>query len=154
MKDAFIFDIDMTLADNRHRDHLLPFNIHSDYHKLDDKEKTKLWEHYHSHLTKDTVIQSTVDILKSLSNRFQIILATGRSRFCSTITCQWLKDNNIPYNAVVFREDGDFRCNAQVKESILSSLSKYYSIKAIFEDDPNTASHLRSLGYVVYHIVL
>jgi len=105
-----IFDMDGTLADVDHRRHFV-------------ERKPKDWDSFYAGMIGDTPIQPVVmmaQLLKLAGHR--IIIATGRPRSYNNITLQFLKDNDIPYDAVYLRTVKDYRPDTVVKENMLRKI--------------------------------
>jgi len=125
---VYIFDIDGTLADMGKRH---PY----DFDKVDE----------------DTLIEPVADMLRSLAEKNQIVLLTGRNEVCRDKTMQWLKDNNILYNQLLMRNMGDVRKDAIMKQHFFEEeLAPYYNVLGVFDDRDICVKMWREIGLTCY----
>ena len=114
MKEPFypprvIFDIDGTLANNSHRQHL----IASSQVKAD-------WPAFYEAADKDTPIQSVVSLLRMCWGLgYRVTICTGRPEEYRELTVTWLKHHIIPHHDLFMKADGDNRVDHEVKREIL-----------------------------------
>lgn len=103
-----IFDIDGTLADIRHR---RPF--------LDGERPD--WKRFNAAMGDDLPNAPIVSLYRSLWNSgdYDLQIVTGRNEASRKVTETWLTWNDIPFNRVTMRADGDFRRDDVVKSEIL-----------------------------------
>lgn len=131
MPEAFIFDIDGTLAHNDgHRSFY-------DYSKvLDDKV------HYH-----------VASVSNSLDADHHIIIVTGRKAEALADTEAWLLINNIRYDKIFSRSDGDDRPDALVKYEILRDhIAPQYDVLGVFDDRPSVCEMWRNIGLPTFQM--
>jgi phosphoglycolate phosphatase-like HAD superfamily hydrolase len=107
-----IFDIDGTLADNSHRQHLI---------------KEAGWDAFFDECDKDQPIKHIQHVIYALEGqgRSQIIFVTGRPERVREKTRVWLDDCYGFYpdrESLLMRADGDHRPDHVVKEEILDRL--------------------------------
>lgn len=130
-KDAYIFDIDGTLAIMKDRS---PF----DWHKVGQ----------------DDVNSSVVNVVRALHKAgHKIIILSGRDSICKEETVNWLNDWNIPFDDIFMRYEGDFRKDSIIKEELLEKyVLPTYNILGVFDDRPSVCRMWRSLGLEVFQI--
>ncbi len=129
-KKTFVFDLDGTLANNHNRSAY-------DWDKVGD----------------DTVIDCVKDVLKSLYvSGYNIIICTGRDGVCKESTMKWLEVNNIPYDYLYIRSQGNRDPDYIVKEKMWGDISKTMEIVAIFDDRNSVVEHGRKCGYHVFQV--
>ena len=106
-----LFDIDGTLANIEHRRHFLD-------------QPNPDWKSFNAAMGDDTPNEPVVSLYKTLweSEAYTLILVTGRNERSRKLTEQWLTWNEIPFERVVMRADGDFRADHIIKEEILDRL--------------------------------
>lgn len=123
--DCYIFDLDGTLAKMHGRN---PYDF--------TKVKT------------DVINKPVVDIYNSLSCQgFPMIVLSGRDEICRDDTIEWLRDNNIKYDALIMREQGDNRKDSIVKEELYNRYIKdYYNVLSVFDDRNQVVDMWRSIG--------
>lgn len=124
-KRIVIFDVDNTLANSDHRDHLFK-QTPKDWNKISE-ESLKDLPHdeikYLNHLISD----DTDNI---------ILIVTARREDDRNNTLLWLDKNEIYYHDVYMRDIGDYRPDDQVKQDILYKIIEKYKMKPymVFED--------------------
>lgn len=104
-----IFDIDGTLADPKDRLHFL---------------EKKDWNSFYDACLDDTPIHHVIYLLQELKKNHHIIILTGRPERIKDKTLQWLKANNISFDEIYFRKDGDYRPDYEIKEEMLKTLNR------------------------------
>lgn len=111
MKDIVIFDIDGTLADIEHRRTFLE----------GDKPD---WIRFHSSVDGDLPNIPVVELYKTLweSDRFQLVLASGREEKWRAFTENWLFWNHIPFDRLLMRANGDNRADHFIKQEFHDAL--------------------------------
>lgn len=104
-----IFDIDGTLADPKDRLHFL---------------EKKDWNSFYDACLDDVPIHHVIYLLQELKKNHHIIILTGRPERIKDKTLQWLKANNISFDEIYFRKDGDYRPDYEIKEEMLKVLNR------------------------------
>ena len=136
-----IFDMDGTLADVTHRRHFVEM-------------KPKDWNSFYAGMIGDIPIQPVVmmaQLLKSAGHR--IIIATGRPRRYNNITLQFLRDNDILYDAAYLRADKDYRPDTIVKENMLRKMKiNGYDPTIAFDDRKSVVEMWRANGLFVFQV--
>lgn len=141
-KPIVVFDLDGTLADGRHRLHLLP---RKDYHL------TESWTEFNLAAVDDLPIQDNIALCNALYRQYYVVILTGRSDVAEQITRQWLTQNGVRYDALIMRKQADNRKDVQIKEEELRGLG-LKNILCCFDDLPHVAYHMRDLG-LTCHLV-
>lgn len=131
---AVIVDIDGTLSDASHRQHLVhgpkkQFDRFYDLCHLDDP---------HEH------IGALVNLLRPT---YQVLLVSGRVERTRAMTVAWMRKHYITYDALFMRPDGDFRPDDVLKEEILDRdiLPNWHPIMA-FDDRNRVVAMWRRRG--------
>jgi hypothetical protein len=70
-------------------------------------------------------------------NDFDIIIVTARKEKYRGLTSRWLKNNDVPHDALFMRQDEDHREDYEVKKDILEHISEYWEIKHAVDDNPS-----------------
>lgn len=139
--DAYVFDIDGTLA-----------------HGIGITRKPYEWDKVGT----DTLDQELRHVLMSLKGydimadpeeTIKIILLSGRDSVCRPETEQWLQENNIPYDHLYMRPEGDKRKDYEVKEELFNKyIRDNYRVRVIFDDRDQVIKLWRSLGLTCYQV--
>lgn len=139
-----IFDLDGTLADGRHRLHLLPTK---------DYDKTESWTEFNLAAADDLPFWDNIEMcnLFTRSGDYYVVILTGRSDVARDITTEWLFHAGVRYDELVMRSQSDNRKDTVIKEEYLRSIG-LENILCCFDDLPHVAYHLRSLG-LTCHLV-
>lgn len=129
LPDAFIFDIDGTLAHMKNRS---PF----------------AWDRVGED-SLDEYVAHVLDALKKAGR--QILIVSGRDGSSLQTTIEWLKENNIAYDNIWMRSAKDNRKDSEVKKEIYENEIKgKYNVLGVFDDRDQVVELWRSLGLKVY----
>lgn len=132
---AVIFDIDGTIAKLDHRLHYILGN-------------NKNYDMFYEECDKDTPISVVVSLLMDmhkLGNK--IVLASGRTDAVKDKTVEWLKKNNIAYDALYMRKAGDHRSDVIVKSEILDMIiDDGYDVRFVVDDRSSVVKMWRNRG--------
>lgn len=111
--DAFIFDIDGTLAKHVARG---PFEEHK--------------------VLTDAVIEPVARVLHSLKRDYQIVFVSGRTDGCREDTIKWIAGHLGIHNPVLFmRKSGDQRKDSIIKKEIYEAhIFPDYNLIGVFDD--------------------
>lgn len=124
LPNAIIVDIDGTLAHMKNRS---PF----DWQRVGEDEC-------------DEIIKG---IVNSYDNLGVTIVMSGRDGSCRDITIKWLEDNNIIYDMLFMRAEGDFRKDSIVKRELFdNNIKDKYYIEYVLDDRLQTVNMWRSIG--------
>jgi hypothetical protein len=105
---VFIVDIDGTIADNKHREHLI---------------KEAGWDAFFEACDKDKPIEHMRVLLAALCEHAEIIYVTGRPERMREKTIYWLLTYGFPVgHSMYMRQDGDHRPDHLIKDEILDAL--------------------------------
>lgn len=143
---AFIFDIDGTLADNRHRQRYL-------YQA--NKTKAECWKDFFDKSGEDPLYKDTVLLATRLSLAgFVILFVTGRSKAYHEMTKTWLEDamREPIFDSQIFeRKVKDFRKDWEVKRDIYETcIEPKYRVLGVFEDNLACVKMWRARGLTCY----
>ena len=125
-----ICDIDGTLAHN-----LSGRNIYDYTRVIED--------------TPDPLVCAVVDSLDFTfgDDYLDIIIVSGREDSCRQETEEWLEHNDIPFDALYMRQEGDRRDDVIVKEEIYKKyIEPNYCVLGVIDDRPKVARNWRQLG--------
>lgn len=132
---CIIVDIDGTLA---HMVGRSPYEWHRVGEDSCDEEIASLVRRYHN---------------SSSVAPCDVILVSGRSEACRTITQYWLAENKIPYEALYMRPEGDSSPDTRVKLQIFNEhIRGKYRVKFVLDDRDRVVDMWRSMGLKVLQV--
>ena len=127
------FDLDSTIADTAHRQHLMP-------HRMPGST----WDDYAAACPDDAPVDGVVAVMRALWPTHQIHIVSGRSCSARQLTEDWLKRHAVPWDVLHLRGPGDITGNALAKAGYLNKL-RDSGLEPIvfFEDWPKVAEIIR-----------
>ena len=151
-----VFDIDNTMADNKHREHYM-------------QEGKKDWKGFFSQMHNDKVVPA-VQFLYQMVETFNMSLKENCSDdwndylvpiFCSArpddyrkVTKEWLCENGVGwYDRLIMRGRNDYRRDDLVKEQMLDfEILPRYKVEFWCDDRDQVVSKIRSRGIPVFQV--
>lgn len=132
LPNAVIFDLDNTLSDATHRQHLVT-------------GKTKQWDEFHKLSALDKPVPAVWAFLKMLKSHTDahIIIVTGRPVKYADVTVVWLTSYDIKSDRIYMRPEGDFSHDFEYKERIFEELQKEFTIQLVMEDRDSVVKMVR-----------
>lgn len=137
-----VFDIDGTIADNKHRQH----------HLMGDK---KDWKSYNATMANDGLISDTAKLLFDLSKTHDVVLCTGREEIYRAVTMAWLRKHNMTRRIVnlFMRPEKDYRSDAIVKVELLNDIKRWHGTPWLwFDDRQQVVDAIRAEGIRVLQV--
>lgn len=130
VKDIVIYDLDSTLCDTLHRQHMTPF-----------VDRSYTWEQYSMACAADGVIKGTAARMRLDYPQFEVHVVSGRNECAMELTCQWLQENvGDCVDRVVLRPDGSHMPNAEFKIKHIRTLQNAgRNVVLAYEDWPEVA---------------
>jgi len=148
----FIFDLDGTIADSRHRHHFLQDVVDG----VNVPKKKKDWVSFFAAQEQDVPHEAVRLLLKALWQCGEIIIIlTARPEDQRKVSEIWLNKYGVEYDALLMRPVG---CREDDNTLKVRQLKKYFTeeqrarIKTIFEDRRRIVTSLRAEGYHVCHV--
>lgn len=141
LKQTIIFDLDGTLANGKHRNHLVP--------AASIANLCSSWEVHNLASVDDTPIADTIEVCNTLYQTFHIIILTGRCEVARGITVAWLEEHGVQYDELIMRPEGDDRPDILYKEEALLLIG-LDTILCCYDDLEHVAIHMRDLGLTCY----
>lgn len=150
MKIAYIIDLDGTLYDNSHRQHLIPA----------DRNNTAGWVPFNAACAKDILRKEVANLVRAVAAEGgDVIFLTARGEDAREPTFNRLHhDFSFAYSSdLIMRQMNDHRSAAEFKSSFISGLQSEFSVYrdhtlVAIEDDPAVVDAMRALGVTVLHI--
>jgi phosphoglycolate phosphatase-like HAD superfamily hydrolase len=140
---AWIFDLDGTLADQTHRRHLAA---------------EKKWEEYFWQCHKDTPIQDVIDMYNTLDDplsriKQEMIICSGRSSMVKESKVLWLESAQIYPDHIFMRAAGDKRPDWLVKQIIYDrEIKGKFNVLGVFDDRDQVVQMWRKNGLRCYQV--
>lgn len=98
-----IFDLDGTLTNNDHRQHLIT-------------GPNKDWDEFTRQCVNDTPQQGIIDMLNAMANQDILpVILTGRSQVMRQETEKWLDDHNVDCGDIIMRPFGNRSLDTDLK---------------------------------------
>jgi hypothetical protein len=128
------WDLDSTIAHTGHRQHMVA--------AIKDGHAT--WDDYSLACDADTPISGTVQLMRLLKNRYQLIIVTGRSEVARAKTEAWLRQHDVPCDQLIMRAQGSHEPNGRFKVGAIRQLEKTgCTVLLHVEDWPEAADYIR-----------
>ena len=140
-KSIVVFDLDGTLANGKHRNHLVP--------KPDVAHRCDAWDEHNLASTDDLPIQDTIDVCNALYVCYELVILTGRCEVSREITKAWLRKHHVMYDKLIMRGRDDHRPDTVYKEEELLLLG-LDNILCCYDDLEHVADMMRGLGLTCY----
>jgi hypothetical protein len=133
-----VLDIDGTVADVRHRLHLL------------NSDSPTKWADFFDAAGKDEVLPQGAELAHKLAVDHDIVWLTGRPTRLADLTQRWLADHGLPAGELLMQPEADKRPARVVKLERIHQLQYRRTVVVIVEDDPRVVHHLREAGLPVH----
>lgn len=141
MRPTVFCDLDSTIADTRHRHHMIG--------KGSDRESTD-WIAYSMACADDAPMPGTVRVLQLLKQSgHDIIILSGRSIEAEELTREWLTRHDVPHDELLLRSAEDTRSNGESKVDRLREwLEARPEVQPVLmlDDWPEVATLMEPLG--------
>jgi len=139
---CIIVDIDGTLSNCDHRLHLI-VDQSKTHPSISTFKPDYDWFNKESQFDKPYK-----DVLELISHYpHKVILMTGRSDKWAEITNDWLQENNIRYDALFMRTEGDRRSDYKVKkEMYFDHIDRTHKVDFVLEDRDRVVKMWRDIG--------
>jgi len=129
------WDLDSTIADTLHRQHMVP--------KIKAGEST--WDDYSLACSEDKLMPATAWLMSLLGGQHRHFIITGRSGIARELTVEWLGVRGVQYDRLIMRRHGDHRPNPDLKIAVLRDLeAEGVKVAGFFEDWPEAAARIRA----------
>lgn len=128
-----VLDLDGTIADNAHRQHLLPTGCGS---------TTEQWDAFNKACEGDAMIEQGREFLRcfqlGVPRLYKLVVVTGRSEVARKETDNWLEANAIFYNEMYMRPADDHRKAVHWKREVFQKIINANAGNSFvfMEDDP------------------
>lgn len=133
-----VFDLDGTLADVRHRLHLV-------------RARPRDWDAFFAAAPADPPLADGVRLALACARQCGLAYVTGRPESCRRATEEWLARQGLPAGPLLMRRDGDRRPARTVKPELLRSLAQEQCVTAVVDDDEQVCAAYEAAGFRVLH---
>lgn len=130
-----VVDLDGTLCNSAHRDHLAI---------------AKQWDEFHSKLGEDNPwpdVKQMIELLDIDLFNFTVVGLTGRNERYRNATNKWLDLHGIRLDDLIMRPDNDYTPDHELKPAMLGAVYPPDRIWFILEDRDKVVEAWRNLGY-------
>lgn len=147
-KPLYIFDLDGTLADNKHREHFLA-----------NKDDPDRWRRFFAACGQDDPVRPVISTMTALLMTSEVWVWSGRSAEVREITEAWLSLHTVLMSwelrrVLRMRDEGDFTPDDTLKRSWLHEMSATDRVRlvAVFDDRQKVVDMWRSEGVACFQV--
>jgi uncharacterized HAD superfamily protein len=126
-----VFDIDGTVADARHRLHLIAGKADHDQ-----------WVRFFDAAVDDPPLAEGVARAKQLAETHDIVWLTARPERVREMTEDWLAQHGLPTGRLLMLPDGEKKVARMFKLDAIRRLAQEHEIALVFDDDPRVVALL------------
>lgn len=108
----------------------------------------------YTRVMEDTPFEDVVRVVRAMGLLgHRIIVMSGRKSECRLETMQWLDENEIPYDALYMRADGDDRKDWKVKYDLFNEhIRDKYNVLGVFDDRNSVVAAWRGMGLTCFQV--
>jgi len=147
MTRAVLWDLDSTICNTAHRQHMVP---------AIKAKQGPTWEDYSMACTGDTPVEGAVALVRLLAaNRLVMQYGvSGRSEAARDRTLEWFKRYGVPLDGLYLRPDGDHTPNGRYKVNVINQLrDSGVDVVLFVEDWKETAQYIHEMTDVPVLVV-
>jgi uncharacterized HAD superfamily protein len=133
-----VFDIDGTVADARHRLHLIAGPADHDH-----------WVRFFEAAVDDPPLAEGVARAKQLAETHDIVWLTARPEPVRGMTEDWLAQHGLPTGRLLMLPEGEKKLARMFKLDAIRRLAEEHEIAVVFDDDPRVIALLEEAGIPV-----
>jgi predicted kinase len=107
-----------------------------------------------SRVGEDKVNEKIADIVREYNaSGVKVIIVSGRDGICYNETKKWLEDNEIPFDYLFMRAEGDMRQDAIIKKEIYDeNIRDKFNILFVLDDRPQVCRMWHALGLTLLKV--
>ena len=130
-----IFDMDSTLSSVVHRRHLVT-------------EYPKDWSRFHGSMVLDAPLEHTIRKLRAHKKQGEkVIILTMRPERFRPFTERWLRQQNVPFDRLYMRPEGDFRSSDAAKLAIYrEQIAPEFDVELAYDDRTDVLDMWKAIG--------
>lgn len=151
MNRVVLWDLDSTLANTAHRQHMVP---------AIKAKQGPTWEDYSMACADDTPVEGTVtlvrllDWLSSPDKPIRQYGVSGRNEAARDLTLDWFDRHGVPLDGLYLRPDGDHTPNGRYKVNVINQLrDDGVDVVLFVEDWKETADYIHEMTDVPVLVV-
>lgn len=113
------------------------------------------WKSFHAACIHDKPIQTNIAVINAVVREagMELWITSGRSDVVSYETIGWLQVNNVRFDSLLMRTDGDFQEDSALKRSWLTTgLIPRERVLCAFDDRDRVVNMWRSEGITCYQV--
>jgi hypothetical protein len=142
MKPLAVIDIDGTVADARHRLHLI----------ADPTAGRNEWIAFFDAAAADPPIVEGVAAARKLEEDCEIVWLTARPERVRTLTRTWLDEHGLAFGTLLMKPRAVRSSARHYKLSVIRRLSLGRDVVAVLDDDPRVVAVLDEAGLPAEHV--
>jgi hypothetical protein len=131
-----VFDLDGTLSDAGHRQHLL-------------ERKPRAWDAFFAAAPDDPPLAEGVALCLEAAKECEVMYLTGRPERCRADTVAWLAAQGLPEGRLFMRRNDDRRPARRTKLEILRRLARDREVGMLVDDDELVCQDAERAGFRV-----
>ncbi|CAM5314538.1 hypothetical protein GCM10010329_57240 [Streptomyces spiroverticillatus] len=131
-----VFDLDGTLADSAHRQHLL-------------ERRPRDWDAFFAAAPADPPLPEGVALALRSAEDSEVVYLTGRPERCRADTVAWLAAQGLPEGRIWMRANHDRRPARQTKLEVLKRLARNREVRMLVDDDLLVCDAAEQAGFTV-----
>ena len=141
VKTMVIFDLDQTVFDIRHREHLIPNEVNG-----------STWLEFNAACVDDTPIEAVTDLILMYDEAgYEIVYLSGRGAEVADQTREMLAREGLPVDQLLLRPTGDYTPGPELKKFWVEHLGPQF-VMAAYDDDLAIVEMYRGLGITAFQV--
>ena len=130
-----IFDMDSTLSSVVHRRQYI-------------EQSPKDWSKFHGAMVLDAPLEHTIRKLKAHKKAGEkIVILTMRPERFRKFTDRWLRQQNVPFDVLYMRPEGDYRTSDAAKLALYrEEIEPNYDVDIAYDDRPDVLDMWKAVG--------
>lgn len=135
-----IVDLDGTLCDVEHRNHLV-------------RNKPPRWDEYFMSCHLDPPKENVIEVVKCLACFHDIHIFSGRGEVARELTEAWLEKHEVEYESLTMRPDGNKTADNKLKKSwVVEKGFKPENVLCILDDRQKVVDMWREMGFTCLQV--
>ncbi|MFF3286876.1 hypothetical protein [Streptomyces sp. NPDC003023] len=131
-----VFDLDGTLSDSGHRQHLL-------------ERRPRAWDAFFAAAPNDPPLAEGVALCLEAAKEGEVVYLTGRPERCRADTVEWIAAQGLPQGRIFMRRNDDRRPARRTKLEVLRRLARNREISMLVDDDELVCQDAERAGFRV-----